>query len=447
MATSVIWFRTDLRLLDHPALAAAVAAGADGVVPLLVLDDRFWGPGARVRQAYFSALLRDFDARIGGLHVVRGDPAREVPRVVDLVGADSVHVSADFTPYGAERDADVEAALAVPFVRTGSSYAVSPGRVVKDDGEPYRVFTPYFRAWQEHGWREPAPEPAHIPWLRPDEPPHPLPDALPPDEVQLPPVGEAAARDHWHEWVESHLEDYADTRDRPDLDTTSRMSVHLKWGTMHPRTLLADLAERPGDGTDAYVRELAFREFYADVLHRRPDSAFGYYDRRFEHLPYDEPDADVEAWKEGRTGFPIVDAGMRQLLREGWMHNRVRMIVASFLVKDLHVEWTHGAAHFLDRLVDADLASNQHNWQWVAGSGTDPAPYFRVFNPVTQGKKFDPDGVYIRRWVPELAHLNAPAIHEPWKLAEPPAGYPPPLVDHAEERREALRRYDGLRGR
>ncbi len=210
--------------------------------------------------------------------------------------------------------------------------------------------------------------------------------------------------------------------------------------------MLADLAERAGSpGPDAYVRELAFREFYADVLHHRPDSAFGYYDATFEQMEYDEPGDDLEAWKQGRTGIPIVDAGMRQLLAEGWMHNRVRMIVASFLVKDLHLEWQHGAAHFLDRLVDADLASNQHGWQWVAGSGTDASPYFRVFNPMTQGKKFDADGTYVRRWVPELRDVPDQHVHTPWELAEPPADYPAPLVDHAEERAESLRRYQLLK--
>ena len=164
-------------------------------------------------------------------------------------------------------------------------------------------------------------------------------------------------------------------------------------------------------------------------------------------MRYDEPGAELDAWKQGRTGIPIVDAGMRQLLAEGWMHNRVRMIVASFLVKDLHVEWQHGARHFLERLVDADLASNQHGWQWVAGSGTDASPYFRIFNPMTQGKKFDPDGEYVRRWVPELADVPKQHVHTPWELDEPPAGYPPPIVDHAEERLESLRRYDEIRSR
>ncbi|MBM9462191.1 deoxyribodipyrimidine photo-lyase [Aeromicrobium sp. YIM 150415] len=444
MTTSVMWFRGDLRLMDQPALREAVAAGPDGVVPLYVLDDRLWGRGAGVRTAYLSRLLSEFDERIGGLHVVHGPPEREVERVARASGADSVHVSASFTPYGTSRDDRVEKALDVPLVRTGSAYAVSPGRVVKGDGEGYRVFTPFYKEWLDHGWRDPAPAVRDVPWLRPEGRTHRIPEAGVPDDVTLPPVGERAAREHWRRWLEDHVTDYADERDRPGLDTTSRMSVHLKWGSIHPRTMLADLAPLGSDGAAAYRRELAFREFYADILHQRPDSAFGYYDRRFEHLQYDEPADDLEAWKRGETGFPIVDAGMRQLLAEGWMHNRVRMIVASFLVKDLHLEWTHGAAHFLDRLVDADLASNQHGWQWVAGCGTDASPFFRVFNPVTQSKKFDPDGAYIRRWVPELADVSAPAVHEPWTMADPPQDYPAPLVDHAEERREALRRFEAL---
>lgn len=444
-----MWFRLDLRLNDNPALCDAVAAGTDGVVPLLVLDDRFWGPGASVRQAYLCELLRDFDERIGGLHVVRGRPEEVVPDVAGRAGAQSVHISADFTPLGSRRDADVERALGdIALVRTGSAYAVSPGRVRKGDGGRYQVFTPFHRAWQEHGWRDPAPRPRQIDWIRPDTDHDPLPRSSAPDGLRLPPVGEEAARRHWHRWLDDHVEDYATERDLPGRDTTSRMSVHLKWGTIHPRTMLADLAPRcaaGSDGAQAYARELAFREFYADALDQRPDSAGGYWNRSFEAMQYDEPAGDLTAWQQGRTGFPIVDAGMRQLLAEGWMHNRVRMIVASFLVKDLHLEWTHGAAWFLDRLVDADLASNQHGWQWVAGCGTDAAPYFRIFNPVSQGRKFDPDGSYVRRWVPELAELAGAAAHEPWKLPSPPADYPAPLVDHATERAESLRRYQELR--
>ncbi|MDX6278439.1 MAG: deoxyribodipyrimidine photo-lyase [Nocardioidaceae bacterium] len=445
-----MWFRRDLRLHDQPALRAAVEAGPDGVVPLFVLDDRLWHRGASARVAYLSRLLRDFSDRIGGLHVVHGDPIAEVLRIARQVEAVSVHVSGDFAPYGSRRDAAVEEALAahaVDLVRTGSPYAVSPGRITKDDGSGYRVFTPFFGAWQDHGWRASEVEVRSAPWMRPDGRTHQIPDSPVPAGLTLPPVGEIAARARWREFLDEDVADYDDTRDLPGPDRTSRMSVHLKWGTIHPRTMLADLAPLRSSGARAYARELAFREFYADVLHQRPDSAFGYYNRSFEAMRYDEPGRELEAWKQGQTGIPIVDAGMRQLLAEGWMHNRVRMIVASFLVKDLHVEWQHGARHFLERLVDADLASNQHGWQWVAGSGTDASPYFRIFNPMTQGKKFDPDGEYVRRWVPELADVAKQHIHTPWELDDPPADYPAPIVDHAEERLESLRRYDEIRSR
>ena len=272
-----------------------------------------------------------------------------------------------------------------------------------------------------------------------------LPTAEPADGTSLPPAGEEAARRRWRHFVAEELDGYDTNRDRPDLDRTSRMSVHLKLGEIHPRTMLADLAGRRGDAARTYRKELAWREFYADVLFQRPDSARDYLHRRFAEMEYDPPGERLDAWREGRTGFPIVDAGMRQLRAEGWMHNRVRMITASFLVKDLHVEWQHGARHFLHWLVDGDLASNNHGWQWVAGSGTDAAPYFRVFNPITQGRKFDPDGAYVRRHVAELRDVEGPDVHEPWLLdGGPPDGYPLPIVDHKAERAEALERYQAL---
>jgi deoxyribodipyrimidine photo-lyase len=282
--------------------------------------------------------------------------------------------------------------------------------------------------------------PTGVPWTVP-LPSAELPEVSAPDGVRLPPAGEAAARSRWHAYVRSALSDYDDVRDRPDLDLTSRMSVHLKWGEIHPRTMLAELGA--GGGPRTYRSELAWREFYADVLWRDPASAREYLLPRLATMAYNQPGELLEAWQEGRTGYPIVDAGMRQLRSEGWMHNRVRMLVASFLVKDLHVEWQHGARHFMRHLVDADLASNAHGWQWVAGSGTDAAPYFRVFNPVTQGLKFDPDGDYVRRHVPELRDLPGALVHEPWKRAEGlPPGYPARVVDHARERLEALSRYE-----
>jgi deoxyribodipyrimidine photo-lyase len=361
-----------------------------------------------------------------------------------------VRISADFTPYGAARDERVERALGeVPLVRTGSPYAVAPGRVTKADGDPYLVFTPFFRAWTEHGWRAPAEsDPAAVSWGRlpseelPDEPDH---------EADLPDAGEEAALARWHAFCEDDLAGYDDQRNRPDRDRTSRMSAHLKLGTIHPRTMLADLARRRSGGADAYRRQICWREFYGAILHVFPGSAHGYLNDDLKAMRYSTgkaADEAFEAWQQGRTGFPIVDAGMRQLLAEGWMHNRLRMIVASFLVKDLHQEWTRGARHFMDHLIDGDLANNQHGWQWVAGTGTDAAPYFRVFNPVLQGTKFDPDGTYVRRWVPELRDLPGKTAHEPWDAEGGiPDGYPAPIVDHAEERREALDRYQQVRAR
>ncbi|MBW9206978.1 DNA photolyase family protein [Mumia sp. zg.B17] len=448
MPISVLWFRRDLRLGDNPALVTALEAGGDGVVPLFVLDPRLWDAAPPPRRAYLAGSLRDLSRRLGatGLHVVAGDPAREVVGVARRVGAASVHVAGDHTPYGRRRDTRVADALGehgVALVRTGSPYAVAPGRVTRRDGGRYQVFTPYYAAWLEHGWRAPARDPYDGAWVSPGPPTVEVPDAELPDGLALPVPGEVAARRRWDEFVADGLDDYATERDLPGDDRTSRMSVHLRWGEIHPRTLLAGLGRGPG--SEAYRRELAFREFYADVLDQRPDSAWDPWVPAFASMAYDTPAGDLEAWKEGRTGIPVVDAGMRQLLAQGWMHNRVRMIVASFLVKDLHLAWQHGARHFAEHLVDFDLASNQHNWQWVAGCGTDAAPYFRVFNPVTQAKKFDRDGTYVRRWVPELADVPTRWVHEPWLLPDPPASYPPPLVDHAEERREALRRYEEIR--
>jgi deoxyribodipyrimidine photo-lyase len=432
-----MWFRRDLRLADNPALLEAVACAGE-VVPLFVLDPHLWNPAGPSRRGYLLASLAALESRIGGLVVRHGDPVDVVPDLVESTRAQSVHVAEDFGPYGRERDTAVEAALGpdVPFVRTGSPYAVSPGRVLTQQGTGYQVFTPFSRAWRQHGWRPPCSAPRGVDWYH-----RPRSDALPavtlPSGLRLPAAGEEAARRHWRAWLRRHLDAYRDERDRPDLDATSHMSVHLKWGEIHPRTMLADLALASAGraGADAYRNELAWREFYADVLAHRPDSARDYYRPEFAHMEYDEPGEQFEAWCEGRTGFPIVDAGMRQLKGEGWMHNRVRMVVASFLVKDLHVEWQHGARHFMRWLADGDLASNQHGWQWTAGCGTDAAPYFRVFNPIEQGRKFDPDGSYIRTYVHELADVPAPEIHEPRD----------PIVDHAAERREALVRYDRIK--
>jgi deoxyribodipyrimidine photo-lyase len=454
-AGSILWLRRDLRRQDLPALGAAASAAGDGsVLPLYVLDPVLWRGAGDARRAWLAATLREArDAYDGRLCLRWGDPRVVVPRVAREVDAGSVHVSRETTPLGRRRDAAVRGSLGelgVDWVETGTPYAVGPGSVVNREGGEYKVFTPFSRAWRDHGWPGPAPEPEGLTLSRvgsDDEAWAKVNRTLAETELPtLPDAGEDAALARWRDFSDGELAAYATDRDRADLDGTSRMSAHLKLGTIHPRTLLADLARRRSDGAAKLVDELAWREFYADVLWRHPDSAWHDLRPTLEGMAYDEDDDLVEAWRTGHTGYPVVDAAMRQLLAEGWMHNRMRMVTASFLTKDLHTWWPVGARHFLAHLIDGDIASNNHGWQWVAGTGTDASPYFRVFNPVTQGLRFDPRGDYVRRYVPELAHLPGKAAHEPWKHAEGYArGYPQRIVDHAEERREALRRYAAVR--
>lgn len=440
-----MWFRRDLRLQDNPALVDAVQADRS-VLGLFVLDPALLGPSGAPRLAVLSRTLRALDEQLGGRLVIRhGRPAEVLPAVCAEVGAEQVFCAADFAPYGRQRDDAVAEALAgtAELHRIGSPYAVPPGRIRNGTGGNYQVYSAFYRAWLDRGWPEPIGS-VRPDWLAADSEAIPAEPALPAD-LQLPAVGEPAARKAWRDFLAGPVDGYADQRDRPDLDRTSRMSVHLKWGTIHPRTMLAEL--KPSHET--YRKELAWREFYADVLYHRPDSAREYYHPALKNLSYvtgETAEQRLRAWQDGRTGYPIVDAGMRQLRAEGWMHNRVRMIVASFLVKDLHLEWTDGARHFMRHLIDGDLASNNHGWQWVAGSGTDAAPYYRIFNPILQGKKFDPDGHYVRRYVEELSHLPAKHIHQPWDDPNgAPAGYPEPIVDHFAERDASLADYQRLR--
>ena len=450
--TAILWLRRDLRRADHPALLAAreaaTASGGDLVVAFVV-DPRLWEGGGAARRAWLAATLKATDeAYDGALTLLHGNPRAVIPELASRVGATSVHVSRETTPAGRGRDEVVAGALrsaAVEWVETGTPYAVGPGLVVNGSGDPYKVFTPFSKAWRSHGWPAPAPTPGELPLRRVDSDPaatSAVAAALEaPGLPELPPAGEKAALARWREWRGRALTAYADDRNRPDLDGTSRLSPYLKLGVVHPRTLLADLAGESGKGAHTYESELAWREFYADVLWHHPRTAWEDLRPEMSAMRYDEPQDAIEAWKAGRTGYPIVDAGMRQLLAEGWMHNRVRMIAGSFLTKDLHVWWPLGARHFMEHLIDGDIASNNHGWQWVAGTGTDASPYFRVFNPVTQGLRFDPDGDYVRRWVPELAHVPGAAAHEPWDVADGyDHGYPARIVDHAAERIEALDR-------
>ena len=440
---ALLWLRRDLRLRDLPSLLRA-ADDSDDVLACFVLDPTLEASSGARRMQFLCDSLRQLHDDLGGrLLVTRGRAEERIPAIVKEIGAPSVHISEDFSPYGRRRDERVREVLGdVPLIATGSPYLVSPARVTKDDGEAYKVFTPFFGRWRDIGWRSAArsgAKSAH--WVDPKQlGKRAKPVAIPDPGVELDhPAGEAAARRQWKKFVDKGLENYGDDRNRPDHDGTSRMSAHLKFGTIHPRTMAADLDQRRA-GARAYLRELAFRDFYAAVLHHWPDSIWWNWNSDFDAIEVDdgkEAEKRFEAWKAGKTGFPIVDAGMRQLSETGFMHNRVRMIVSSFLVKDLHLPWQWGARWFLDQLVDGDMASNQHGWQWSAGCGTDAAPYFRVFNPTKQAEKFDPSGDYVRHWVSELADADDVTLTK----GDRPSRYPEPVVDHTAERSEALRRY------
>jgi deoxyribodipyrimidine photo-lyase len=437
---SIFWFRRDLRLSDNPALLAAIAE-SDEVIALFIMDLDIANRAGEFRRGYLAQSLRALDDSLdNNLHVISGDPVHILKRLTDKYGATSVHVSSEYAPYGVARDSIVEK-WGIALTRTGSGYAVSPGRVRKSDESAYRVFTPFYKAWCAQGWRAPVAPPQIASFVKPDPKERELPNWRTPTGANVQLAGEKAALQRWKDFQENGLESYDTTRDFASIDGTSRLGPHLRWGEIHPRRILAGLNNSPAH--QVFRKEIAWREFYADVLHHNPHASRDYYLPNFAKMKYDAPDEKFQAWCEGRTGYPFVDAAMRQLVKEGWMHNRARMVVASFLVKDLHVEWQHGANFFMKYLVDNDVASNSQGWQWTAGCGTDASPYFRIFNPQTQGEKFDPQGDYIRRHVPELAHLNSDQIHQPW--LHPHEGYPDRIVDHAVERLESLSRLKQLK--
>lgn len=436
VAPVILWFRRDLRLDDHQALIRALSTGP--VLPLFIVDPVFADAGGP-RQAALASALANLDVATGGaLSIRRGKPSDVLVELAAAIGATEVHVSRDYGPYGHSRDAEVASALRAAgcqLIGTGSNYLVPPGGVLKDDGTPYAVFTPFRRRWKSVlSASESAlvKAPADPNWVSLDggnELFGQYESGLVDDS--LTDVGTERVYLRWKHFSEGALNEYGELRDSPAKDGTSRLSAALRFGVIHPARLLNDL-DPSSTHHDTFESELAWRDFYADVLARRPDSAWTNLDTKLSGIVVDADRAAhqrFDLWCRGMTGFPIVDAGMRQLAATGWMHNRVRMIVASFLVKDLHLPWQWGAKWFMRHLVDGDLASNNHGWQWAAGTGTDAAPYFRVFNPTAQADRWDPSGEYQQRWIPELGTDQ----------------YPAPMVDHGEERKEALRRYEAAR--
>ena len=461
------WFRNDLRLRDNSALGAA-ASRASSLLPVFVLDDRLLrGPAAGAARVRFlldglARLSRDLDSRGSRLLVLRGAPERVLPRLAREEGFALVSWNRGHGPFAVRRDAAVRAALTrvgATSLECKDAVLFSAEEIRTRAGGAYGIYTPYRRAWQEARAADPQP-PAGLSRL-PPPPARPTGVALPAaqelgadtDAPQLPTAGEAAAARRLDRFLASQLRGYARRRDLPAEDATSRLSPYLRFGMISPRSCLhaaLEIARRePGAAAGArrWIDQLVWRDFYAARLDERPDVRRRSQRPEFDTLECHDDPAAFAGWCEGRTGFPIVDAGMRQLAAEGWMHNRVRMIVASFLVKDLLLDWRLGERFFFRRLVDGDPASNDGGWQWVASTGSDAQPWFRIFNPVLQGERFDPGGHYVRRYVPELAGLPARSVHRPWEAPAPPAGYPPPIVSHAERRQLALERFQAARSR
>ncbi|NLE43643.1 MAG: deoxyribodipyrimidine photo-lyase [Chloroflexi bacterium] len=474
METAIWWIRRDLRLSDNRALWAALDA-ARYVVPVFVLDPEILkapdvGPS---RLAFLFSGLRQLDSSLrvrGSYLVVRyGPPVEQLKLLIDECRAGCVYAESDLSPYARRRDEQV--GQTIPLRLIGSSVLVPPGDVVKSDGLPYTVYTPFKRAWRTRmfplsppDWPIDTPECIRTPQGIAQCP---IPASPPRSASGTWEAGEDAAHRALSAFIAGDtppIHHYATMRDRMDLDGTSCLSPYFHLGILSARQAISEAMDsylrapnaEARRAIDAWIDELIWREFYGHILYHFPDVLVQSFRPDLRAVPWQDDEDVFAAWREGRTGYPIVDAGMRQLLRTGWMHNRARMITASFLVKDLLVDWRHGARYFMQQLVDGDLAANNGGWQWVAGTGTDAAPFFRIFNPVVQGRKFDPNGDYVRRWAPELADVPTRYIHAPWQmppLVQEDCGcvvgrhYPAPIVDHRQARERALDVYRQARDR
>ncbi|MGH0036501.1 MAG: cryptochrome/photolyase family protein [Myxococcota bacterium] len=461
------WFRNDLRLRDNEALRQA-AAQRGGLALVFVLDPfllaspRMGAPRVGFLLDALDALDRDLHRRGQHLHVIEGVPEEVLPRLAADAGIDRVTWSEDTSPYARRRDERVRALLeerGVEVVTALDRCLVEPGSLRTGKGTPYTVFSPFRDAFWKHWDAVERPSfgaprlPAPVPGLDPRPPPELATLGFEGAGVELPGAGERAARRRLRAFVSEGLAGYATDRDRMDLDGTSRLSPYLRFGMLSPRQCVeaaraaADDDPRRAEGARKWCDELVWREFYASILAAFPRVLEGNFRRDLGGLRWSRSQKTFEAWQQGRTGYPIVDAGMRQLRATGWMHNRARMVVASFLTKDLWIDWRRGERHFEHWLVDADPASNNGGWQWSASTGTDAQPYFRIFNPLSQARRFDPHGDYVRRWVPELCDIAGADVHEPGRRAPRPADYPAPIVDHASARSEALARFERAKGR
>lgn len=466
--TAVWWIRRDLRLTDNQTLKAAREA-ANQIIPLFIIDP-FFAQSAYVgkkRLAFLYVGLHQLDAdlrQIGSRLIVRhGRPQIVLPAILAESGAAALFAEEDFSQYARRRDKKIAEELPLTLVEGVAVHP--PGTMLKGDGTPYTVFTPFMKnAWLERPLPRlkdilPAPQQLQTP-TEIASGPLPAEPTLPQDVLFQP--GEAEGQCRLQAFAEDGLARYAEKRDMVSEDGTSRLSPYLRFGMISARQAIATAitAKQKAQHKEAkrsaetWLSELVWREFYINILYHFPHVLRGSFRPEYDQIVWRNDPTEFQAWCDGRTGYPLVDAAMRQLNTTGWMHNRARMIVASFLVKDLLIDWRRGEKYFMQQLVDGDPAANNGGWQWTAGTGTDAAPYFRIFNPTTQAKKFDPDGRYIRHWIPELADVPNDFIHEPWKmppLVQKSAGctigkaYPAPLVDHKEAREWTLAAYKKAR--
>ncbi|MES2471520.1 MAG: deoxyribodipyrimidine photo-lyase [Pseudomonadota bacterium] len=447
----IIWFRQDLRLADNAALRAAAATGAP-LICLYVLDDTApgdWKMGGASRWWLHHSLTALDRSLKGHLVLCQGDAAAVLKSLIRETGADRVFWNRCYEPFAVARDTALKAELGEAAQSFNGALLHEPWALKTKGGTPFRVFTPFWKTMRQMevdlpqlaprnlrlhavkseklaGWKL---LPAKPDWAK--------------DFDWTP--GEKSAQAALYDFLDD-VSDYGRGRDLPDRDGTSRLSPHLHWGEISPRQIWhAVRTHGHSAGSETFLKELGWRDFCAQLLFHNPDLPSLPLDKRFANFPWRKGEKDFHAWTRGQTGIPIVDAGMRQLWQTGWMHNRVRMIVASLLIKHLGIHWRRGEEWFWDTLVDADLASNSANWQWVAGCGADAAPFFRIFNPVLQGKKFDPQGGYVRRFVPELKALPDKYIHSPWDAPQPPKNYPAPIVDLAAGRTRALNAFKALK--
>jgi deoxyribodipyrimidine photo-lyase len=453
MTTVIWWIRRDLRLHDNPALAQALT-GADCVIPVYILDSRLKPAFARERFLFLiqslKALQTDLQTLGSSLVLRAGDPVYELSRLIAESSASEIYAEADYSPFARRRDKAVGSVLPLTLVHGLTIHP--PGSVVKSDGTSYIIFTPFRNAWlslpfDHHEIPSPVRMQSHQKLSS-----IPLPDS---HEHPLFPAGEAAARLRLLEFLKTSVSSYALERDRMDLEGTSRLSPYIRFGQLSIRYVYAQAknsacSTTENSGISLWLNELIWREFFIHIMAAFPHVMRGAFRPHLRVIPWRDSSADLQAWQAGLTGYPLVDAGMRQLAQTGWMHNRARMITASFLTKHLLINWRAGEEWFMRHLLDGDPASNNGGWQWSAGTGTDAAPYFRIFNPVLQSRRFDPSGDYIRAWVPELANVPPNYIHEPWLMpvtVQSACGvrigrdYPSPIVEHPAARARALAAY------